>query len=129
MCPVSPVKAQTATMKYTSKNDGITYLLNLIDTPGHVDFAWEVARSLNASEGAILLVDSTRKYIKGSRRPSSSDVSAFGVVIEGVQAQTMSVYHTAKAKGLKIVPVLNKVSKLNLTRSPSMIDERGRIAG
>lgn len=59
------VKAQTATMKYTNMTDGITYLLNLIDTPGHVDFSWEVSRSLNASEGAILLVDSTREYIGG----------------------------------------------------------------
>jgi len=59
------VKAQTATMKYTNKNDGHTYLLNLIDTPGHVDFSWEVSRSLNASEGAILLVDSTREYTEG----------------------------------------------------------------
>jgi len=63
--PAPSVKAQTATMKYTNKSDGITYLLNLIDTPGHVDFSWEVSRSLNASEGAILLVDSTREYSEG----------------------------------------------------------------
>ncbi|KAF9246426.1 P-loop containing nucleoside triphosphate hydrolase protein [Melanogaster broomeanus] len=63
------------------------YLLNLIDTPGHVDFSWEVSRSLAASQGALLLVDAT----------------------QGVQAQSISVFHIAKERGLKIIPVLNKI--------------------
>ncbi|KAI0685669.1 GTP-binding protein lepa [Cytidiella melzeri] len=79
------VKAQTASMihKYASKN----YLLNLIDTPGHVDFAWEVSRSLAACQGALLLVDAS----------------------QGVQAQSLSVFHAAKDRGLTIIPVLNKI--------------------
>ncbi|KAH9848906.1 GTP-binding protein lepa [Lenzites betulinus] len=79
------VKAQTASMFH---NTGDTnYLLNLIDTPGHVDFSWEVARSLAACQGALLLVDAS----------------------QGVQAQSISVYHVAKEKGLTIIPVLNKI--------------------
>lgn len=79
------VKAQTVSMFH--KSDGREYLLNLIDTPGHVDFSWEVSRSLGACEGAILLVDAS----------------------QGVQAQSISVFHAAKEKGLKIIPVLNKI--------------------
>lgn len=87
------VKAQTATLRYTigSPTDGNSsqraYLLNLIDTPGHVDFTWEVTRAQAACQGALLLVDST----------------------QGVQAQTISVFHSAKIKGLKIIPILNKI--------------------
>ncbi|EED79311.1 predicted protein [Postia placenta Mad-698-R] len=79
------VKAQTASM--TLKNAGHQYLLNLIDTPGHVDFAWEVSRSLAACQGALLLVDAT----------------------QGIQAQSISVFHVARDRGLKIIPVLNKI--------------------
>ncbi|KDQ60905.1 hypothetical protein JAAARDRAFT_709214 [Jaapia argillacea MUCL 33604] len=67
--------------------NGQRYLLNLIDTPGHVDFSWEVSRSLAACQGALLLVDAT----------------------QGVQAQSLSVFHVAKDRGLEIVPILNKI--------------------
>ncbi|KAH7910765.1 P-loop containing nucleoside triphosphate hydrolase protein [Hygrophoropsis aurantiaca] len=79
------VKAQTASMLHTA--NGKAHLLNLIDTPGHVDFAWEVSRSLAACQGALLLVDAT----------------------QGVQAQSISVFHVAKERGLTIIPVLNKI--------------------
>ncbi|KAI0957857.1 Translation factor guf1 mitochondrial [Taiwanofungus camphoratus] len=79
------VKAQTASMIH--EFDGHPYLLNLIDTPGHVDFAWEVSRSLAACQGALLLVDAT----------------------QGIQAQSISVFHVARERGLKIIPVLNKI--------------------
>ncbi|KII89122.1 hypothetical protein PLICRDRAFT_687550 [Plicaturopsis crispa FD-325 SS-3] len=79
------VKAQTASMIHAF--DGKNHLLNLIDTPGHVDFAWEVSRSLAACEGAVLLVDAS----------------------QGVQAQSISVFQVAKERGLKIIPVLNKI--------------------
>ncbi|KAH9930620.1 GTP-binding protein lepa [Fomitopsis serialis] len=79
------VKAQTASMIHTVS--GQQYLLNLIDTPGHVDFAWEVSRSLAACQGALLLVDAT----------------------QGIQAQSISVFHIARERGLKIIPVLNKI--------------------
>ncbi|KAL5490156.1 GUF1 [Sanghuangporus weigelae] len=79
------VKAQTASMVHSVR--GQNYLLNLIDTPGHVDFSWEVSRSLAACQGAVLLVDAS----------------------QGVQAQTISVYHVAKERGLKVIPVLNKI--------------------
>ncbi|KAI0636399.1 GTP-binding protein lepa [Trametes polyzona] len=79
------VKAQTASM-FHDRGD-TRFLLNLIDTPGHVDFSWEVARSLAACQGALLLVDAS----------------------QGVQAQSISVFHVAKEKGLTIIPVLNKI--------------------
>ncbi|CRK96439.1 CLUMA_CG009855, isoform A [Clunio marinus] len=79
------VKANAVSLLY--KHEEETYLLNLIDTPGHVDFANEVCRSLSASGGVILLVDANH----------------------GVQAQTIANYHLAVGKNLKIVPVLNKI--------------------
>ncbi|QRV99888.1 Elongation factor Tu GTP binding domain [Ceratobasidium sp. AG-Ba] len=79
------VKAQTASMLY--KSNGNTFLLNLIDTPGHVDFSWEVSRSMAACQGALLLVDAT----------------------QGIQAQSISVFHVAKGQGVHIIPVLNKI--------------------
>lgn len=79
------VKAQTASMLYD--HDGKAYLLNLIDTPGHVDFSWEVSRSMAACQGALLLIDAT----------------------QGIQAQSISVYHVAKERGVHIIPVLNKI--------------------
>ena len=79
------VKAQTASMFYEYK--GQTYLLNLIDTPGHVDFSYEVSRSLYACQGALLLVDAA----------------------QGVQAQTMANFYLAFDQDLTIVPVINKI--------------------
>lgn len=80
------VKAQTASMIYDAEN-GERYLLQLIDTPGHVDFQYEVSRALMACEGALLLVDSS----------------------QGVQAQTLATHRAAKEAGLEIVPVLTKI--------------------
>jgi translation factor GUF1, mitochondrial len=83
------VKAQTATMVY--EYNGEKYLLNLIDTPGHVDFNYEVSRSLYACQGAILLVDAA----------------------QGVQAQTMANFYLAFNQDLKVIPVINKVDMAN----------------
>jgi GTP-binding protein LepA len=80
------IKAQTAALSYTAAN-GKTYALNLIDTPGHVDFSYEVSRSLSACEGALLVVDST----------------------QGVEAQTVANCYTAIELGVEVVPVLNKM--------------------
>jgi GTP-binding protein LepA len=81
------VKAQTASMIYADKRTNERYLLNLIDTPGHIDFSYEVSRSLASCQGALLLVDST----------------------QSVQAQTLSNHSKAKALDLKIIPVCTKI--------------------
>lgn len=80
------IKAQSVSLNYTSK-DGNTYLLNFIDTPGHVDFSYEVSRSLCACEGALLVVDAA----------------------QGVEAQTVAVCYTAIDESLDVIPVLNKI--------------------
>ncbi|MDO5758164.1 MAG: translation elongation factor 4 [Rhodobacterales bacterium] len=80
------IKAQTVRINYTARN-GEEYILNLIDTPGHVDFAYEVSRSMRAVEGSLLVVDST----------------------QGVEAQTLANVYTAIDAGHEIIPVLNKI--------------------
>lgn len=83
------VKAQTASMFYKYKGD--TYLLNLIDTPGHVDFNYEVSRSLYACQGALLLTDA----------------------VQGVEAQTMANFYLAFEQDLTIIPIINKIDMAN----------------
>lgn len=81
------IKAKAVRMKYRSKADGEEYILNLIDTPGHVDFSYEVSRALAACEGVLLLVDGS----------------------QGVEAQTLAHAHLAHKLNLKVIPVINKI--------------------
>ena len=84
------IKAHPVAMRYTSKS-GETYRLNLLDTPGHVDFSYEVSRSLAACEGALLVIDAA----------------------QGVEAQTVANVHLAHKQGLTIVPIINKIDLPN----------------
>lgn len=99
------IKAQSVSLGYRAK-DGEDYLLNFIDTPGHVDFSYEVSRSLAACEGALLVVDAS----------------------QGVEAQTVANCYTAIEQGLEVVPVLNKID-LPAAEPERVIDEIEEIIG
>ena len=96
------IKSQAVTIPYTS-SDGKEYILNFVDTPGHVDFSYEVSRAINSCEGALLLVDAT----------------------QGVQAQTLSNMYLALEHNLEIVPVINKIDMqaADLPRVKKQIDK------
>jgi GTP-binding protein LepA len=81
------ITIKAAAVRLTYEHDGTSHLLNLIDTPGHVDFTYEVSRSLAACEGAVLLVDAA----------------------QGVEAQTLAIYHLAQDAGLVVIPAVNKI--------------------
>ncbi len=99
------IKAQSVSLQYRA-NDGQTYQLNLIDTPGHVDFSYEVSRSLAACEGALLVVDAA----------------------QGVEAQSVANCYTALEQGLEVLPVLNKID-LPSADPPRVIKEIEEIIG
>ncbi|HEX7986122.1 MAG TPA: translation elongation factor 4 [Vicinamibacterales bacterium] len=99
------IKAQTAALQYKAR-DGVVYNLNLIDTPGHVDFSYEVSRSLSACEGALLVVDAS----------------------QGVEAQTVANCYTALDLGVEVVPVLNKIDLPNAD-PPTAIAEIEDVIG
>jgi GTP-binding protein LepA len=102
------IKAHPVTMTYKARN-GETYELNLIDTPGHVDFAYEVSRSLSACEGALLVVDAA----------------------QGVEAQTVANYHLAAKLNLEIIPVINKIDlpHANVAQAKQQLEEVLAVPG
>ncbi len=102
------IKAHPVTMRYKAKN-GETYELNLIDTPGHVDFSYEVSRSLSACEGALLVVDAA----------------------QGVEAQTVANVHLAMKQNLEIIPVINKIDlpHANVAQARQQLEEILAIPG
>ncbi|MBC8387588.1 MAG: elongation factor 4 [Actinobacteria bacterium] len=100
------IKAHSVRVLYNSKSDGRQYIFNLIDTPGHVDFSYEVSRSLAACEGAILVVDAT----------------------QGIQAQTLANVYLAVNNKLEIIPVINKID-LKSARIDEVTMELGSVLG
>ena len=100
------IKAHSVRVLYRSKKDGNQYIFNLIDTPGHVDFSYEVSRSLAACEGAVLVVDAT----------------------QGIQAQTLSNVYLAMNNNLEIIPVINKID-LKSARIDEVTMELGSVLG
>ena len=99
------IKAQSVTLNFTASN-GLEYQLNFIDTPGHVDFSYEVSRSLAACEGALLIVDAA----------------------QGVEAQSVANCYTAIAQNLEVIPILNKMD-LPQSEPERVIDEIENIIG
>ncbi len=100
------IKAHSVRVLYSSKTDGNQYIFNLIDTPGHVDFSYEVSRSLAACEGAVLVVDAT----------------------QGIQAQTLANVYMAVNNNLEIIPVINKID-LKSARIDEVTMELGSVLG
>jgi len=99
------IKMAPVRMEYTV-DDGVRYIINLIDTPGHSDFAYEVSRALNAVEGGILLVDGTK----------------------GIQAQTLSNLRGAQKAGLRIIPAVNKID-LGLPHIEKVVEATAELLG
>jgi len=99
------IKSQSVSLEYNARN-GQTYLLNFIDTPGHVDFSYEVSRSLSACEGALLIVDAS----------------------QGVEAQTVANCNTAMDQGLEVLAVINKID-LPAAEPERVVDEIEDVIG